>query len=82
MAFTNVLRTELQDPSIKVLAHRPVVIATRFHEQRIGNDKGMYDHSMDGYEILVADDVAKAASWILYQVGRNSVEALDVFFTV
>ncbi|KAH9880604.1 hypothetical protein IAQ61_000898 [Plenodomus lingam] len=33
-AFTNVLRTELVDSDIKVLALRPGVVATHFHEQR------------------------------------------------
>jgi 3-hydroxy acid dehydrogenase/malonic semialdehyde reductase len=30
--FTNVLRTELQKTNIKVLALRPGVVATNFHE--------------------------------------------------
>jgi short-subunit dehydrogenase len=33
-AFTNVLRTELVGTDIKVLALRPGVVATNFHEQR------------------------------------------------
>jgi NADP-dependent 3-hydroxy acid dehydrogenase YdfG len=39
-AFTNVLRVELKDSNIKVLALRPGVVATNFHEQRVGYDKG------------------------------------------
>jgi len=35
-AFTNVLRTELVGTDIKVLALRPGVVATNFHEQRYG----------------------------------------------
>jgi NADP-dependent 3-hydroxy acid dehydrogenase YdfG len=35
-AFTNVLRTELVATDIKVLALRPGVVATNFHEQRYG----------------------------------------------
>lgn len=35
-AFTNVLRTELKDTNIRVLALRPGVVATNFHELRVG----------------------------------------------
>lgn len=77
-AFTNVLRTELQDSNIKVLALRPGVVATHFHEQRVGYDKGMYDEFMEGYEPLIAEDVAKSALWMLCQDERVSIKALDV----
>jgi len=36
-AFTNVLRAELVGSDIKVLALRPGVVATNFHEQRYVN---------------------------------------------
>ncbi|KAH7138673.1 NADP-dependent L-serine/L-allo-threonine dehydrogenase ydfG [Dendryphion nanum] len=76
--FTNSLRNELSSTSIRVLALRPGVVATHFHEQRVGFDKGMYDGFMEGFEPLVADDVAEAAAWMLGQGERVSVKALDV----
>ncbi|KAH7080095.1 short chain dehydrogenase/ reductase-like protein [Paraphoma chrysanthemicola] len=66
-AFTNVLRTELVGTDIKVLALRPGVVATNFHEQRVGYDKGSYNDFMEGFEPLVADDK-----------DRVSIKALDV----
>jgi NADP-dependent 3-hydroxy acid dehydrogenase YdfG len=77
-AFTNVLRTELVGTDIKVLALRPGVVATNFHEQRVGYDKGSYDEFMEGFEPLVAEDVADAAAFMLNQKDRVSVKALDV----
>ncbi|KAF2128013.1 short chain dehydrogenase/ reductase-like protein [Dothidotthia symphoricarpi CBS 119687] len=77
-AFTNVLRTELVETNIKVLALRPGVVATNFHEQRVGYDKGKYDDFMEGFEPLVTDDIAEAAAFMLSQKDRVSVKALDV----
>ncbi|KAJ4366118.1 hypothetical protein N0V83_007753 [Neocucurbitaria cava] len=77
-AFTNVLRTELVNTDIKVLALRPGVVATNFHEQRVGYDKSQYDEFMEGFEPLVAEDVAEAAAFMLSQKDRVSVKALDV----
>ncbi|KAE9970682.1 hypothetical protein BLS_004793 [Venturia inaequalis] len=77
-AFTNVLRTELRDLNIRVLALRPGVVATHFHEQRVGYDRGMYDEFMEGFEPLVAGDVAMSAVWMLCQDERVSIKALDV----
>lgn len=48
--FTNALRTELSGTNIRVLALRPGVVATNFHEQRVGYDKGMYDEFMEGFQ--------------------------------
>jgi 3-hydroxy acid dehydrogenase/malonic semialdehyde reductase len=76
--FTNALRTELVGTNIKVLALRPGVVATHFHEQRVGFDKGMYDGFMEGFEPLVAEDVAEATEWMLSCEERISVKALDV----
>jgi 3-hydroxy acid dehydrogenase/malonic semialdehyde reductase len=107
-AFTNVLRTELVGSDIKVLALRPGVVGTHFHEQRyvlfpplrilpsggfffslvesgslmcahsVGFDKSSYDEFMQGFEPLVADDVAEAAAFMLGQKDRVSVKAMDV----
>ncbi|CAO2657807.1 Nn.00g070670.m01.CDS01 [Neocucurbitaria sp. VM-36] len=77
-AFTNVLRTELVRTDIKVLALRPGVVATNFHEQRVGYDTSQYNEFMEGFEPLVAEDVAEAAVFMLCQKDRVSVKALDV----
>lgn len=76
--FTHSLRTELVGTNIKVLALRPGVVATHFHEQRVGFDKDAYDGFIEGFEPLVAQDVAEAAAWMLNQDERVSVRALDV----
>jgi 3-hydroxy acid dehydrogenase/malonic semialdehyde reductase len=76
--FTNALRTELVGTNIKLLALRPGVVATHFHEQRVGFDKGMYEGFMEGFEPLVAEDVAEAAEWMLSCEEKISVKALDV----
>lgn len=77
-AFTNILRNELKDTDIKVLAVRPGVVATNFHEQRVGYDKDKYEGFIEGYEPLVADDVAETVAWVLERPDRVSVKALDV----
>jgi 3-hydroxy acid dehydrogenase/malonic semialdehyde reductase len=76
--FTNALRTELCGTNIRVLALRPGVVDTNFHEQRVGYDKEMNERFMDGYEPLVQEDVAEAADFMLSQGERVSVKALDV----
>ena len=57
---------------------RPGVVATHFHEQRVGYDKKLCDDFMGGMEPLVAEDVAEAASWMLSTQERVSVTALNV----
>lgn len=76
--FTDALRAELVGTNIKVLALRPGVVATHFHEQRVGFDKGAYDEFMRGFEPLLGEDVAEAAAWMLAAEERVSVKALDV----
>ncbi|KAH7390806.1 short chain dehydrogenase/ reductase-like protein [Phaeosphaeria sp. MPI-PUGE-AT-0046c] len=77
-AFGNVLRAELVGTDIKVLALRPGVVATNFHEQRVAYDASSYNEFMQGFEPLVADDVAEAAAFMLSQKDRVSIKALDV----
>jgi NADP-dependent 3-hydroxy acid dehydrogenase YdfG len=76
--FTNALRTELSGTNIRVLALRPGVVDTNFHEQRVGYDKEMNAKFMEGYEPLVQEDVAEAAEFMLGQGERVSIKALDV----
>lgn len=76
--FTNSLRTELVGTNIKVLALRPGVVATHFHEQRVGFDQGQYEGFIEGFEPLVAEDVADSAAWMLNAGERVSVKAVDV----
>lgn len=80
--FTNSLRTELQGTNIRVQALRPGVVAdTTFHKQRVGNRQEEYDNFMEGFEPLMANDVAEQIVWVLAQGRRKervSVKALDV----
>lgn len=76
--FSNALRNELSGTNIKVAVVRPGVVATNFHEQRVGFDHAMYDGFVQGYEPLVADDVADAIAWMLSTPERVAVKALDV----
>ncbi|KAK1999222.1 NADP-dependent L-serine/L-allo-threonine dehydrogenase ydfG [Colletotrichum falcatum] len=76
--FTNSLRNELAGTDIKVVALRPGVVATHFHTQRVGFDKEQYDSFVEGYEPLIAEDIARAAVYVLDQPERISVKALDV----
>lgn len=77
-AFTDSLRVELKDTNIKVLALRPGVVKTNFHEQRVGYDREMIEGFVEGYEPLVAEDVAEAAVWVLQTKERVSVKAIDI----
>ncbi|KAK8128504.1 NADP-dependent L-serine/L-allo-threonine dehydrogenase ydfG [Apiospora sp. TS-2023a] len=77
-AFTNALRNELAGTDIRVLALRPGVVATHFHEQRVGFDRGMYEEFMQGFQPLLAEDVASAAVFMLSQPLNRSIKALDV----
>jgi 3-hydroxy acid dehydrogenase/malonic semialdehyde reductase len=77
-AFSNVLRTELVGTDIKVCALRPGVVTSHFHELRVGYDKTSYNEFMQGFEPLVAEDVADAAAFMLSQKDRVCVKALDV----
>jgi 3-hydroxy acid dehydrogenase/malonic semialdehyde reductase len=76
--FSNALRNELSGTNIKVAVVRPGVVATNFHEQRVGFDHAMNDSFVQGYEPLVADDVADAIAWMLSTPERVAVKALDV----
>lgn len=79
--FTNALRNELTGTNIKVLALRPGVVATHFHTQRVGFDKNSYEEFVKGFQPLVADDVAKAAVYVLSQPTNISIKALDIVAT-
>jgi 3-hydroxy acid dehydrogenase/malonic semialdehyde reductase len=45
---------------------------------RVSYDKASYDEFMQGFEPLVADDVAEAVAFMLAQKDRVSIKALDV----
>ena len=76
--FTNALRTELQDSNIRVLALRPGVVATHFHHQRVQYSDKLYNEFIEGYEPLIADEVAENAVWMLERAEKVSIKALDV----
>ncbi|POM67183.1 NAD(P)-binding protein [Phytophthora palmivora] len=76
--FSNALRNELCGTNIKVVVVRPGVVATNFHEQRVGFDKAKYSQFIEGYEPLVSEDVADAISWVLEKPERVMIKAVDV----
>ncbi|RLN98395.1 hypothetical protein BBJ28_00015729 [Nothophytophthora sp. Chile5] len=76
--FSNSLRNELCGSNIKVVVVRPGVVATNFHEQRIGFDREKYSEFMEGYEPLVSDDIADAILWVVEKPERVTVKAIDV----
>ncbi|GAB7325887.1 hypothetical protein MBLNU13_g09952t2 [Cladosporium sp. NU13] len=76
--FTNSLRNELSGTDIRVLALRPGVVAGHFHRLRVGGDEAAYKGFMEGYEPLLAEEVARNAIWMLQQPEKISVKALDV----
>lgn len=77
-AFTNALRVELSGTNVRVLALRPGVVATHFHRQRVGYDDEEYEGFMKGFEPLQAEQVAKAAVWMVKMEEGVSVKAVDV----
>lgn len=77
-AFSNSLRIELSGSNIRVAVVRPGVVATNFHEQRVGYDASLISDFVQGYEPLVADDVADAIAWMLAKPERVAIKALDV----
>jgi 3-hydroxy acid dehydrogenase/malonic semialdehyde reductase len=44
----------------------------------VGYDKDSYNTFMDGFEPLIADDVAEGAVFMLSQKERVSIKALDI----
>jgi len=77
-AFTNALRVELAGTNVRVLALRPGVVATHFHEQRVGYDEDKYQGFMQGFEPLRVEQVARSAVWMLKMEEGVSVKSLDV----
>ncbi|PWY90682.1 NADP-dependent L-serine/L-allo-threonine dehydrogenase ydfG [Aspergillus heteromorphus CBS 117.55] len=77
-AFSNALRNELSETNIRVLVLRPGVVATNFHQQRVGYDEALYVGFMEGYRPLEAQDVARSAIFMLQQPLDVSIKALDV----
>lgn len=60
------------------MALRPGIVATHFHQQRVGFDKKQYDDFMEGMEPLLADDVAESAAFMLNQHERVSITNISV----
>lgn len=56
----------------------PLRICICSYNYSVGFDKAQYDDFMQGFEPLVADDVAEAAAFMLNQKDRVSIKALDI----
>lgn len=75
--FSNSLRMETSGSDIKVLTLRPGTAVTNFHLQRVQFDKGAMDEFFDGYQPLVAEDLAETILYMLSLPDRVSIRALD-----
>lgn len=75
--FSNSLRMETDGSDIKVLTLRPGVVDTHFHLQRVQYDEKTRDEFMDGFEPLIAEDLADNVLFMLNVPDRISIKALD-----
>lgn len=75
--FSNSLRMETAGSDIKVLTLRPGCVTTHFHLQRVKYDKDAMDEFFEGYEPLVAEDLAESVLYMLSLPPRISIKALD-----
>lgn len=75
--FTNSLRMETAGSDIRVLVLRPGCVDTHFHLQRVQYDQGAMDEFFQGYDPLVAEDLAQSVLYMLSLPCRISIKALD-----
>ncbi|TDZ16368.1 NADP-dependent 3-hydroxy acid dehydrogenase [Colletotrichum orbiculare MAFF 240422] len=75
--FTNSLRMETAGSDIRVLNLRPGCVTTHFHLQRVKYDQDAMDEFFQGYEPLVAEDLAETVIYMLSAPARISIKALD-----
>ncbi|KAI9154987.1 NAD(P)-binding protein [Paramyrothecium foliicola] len=75
--FSNSLRMETSGSDIKVLTLRPGCVVTNFHLQRVKYDQDAMDEFLQGYEPLVAQDLADSVLYMLSLPSRISIKALD-----
>ncbi|KAG5657475.1 hypothetical protein KAF25_006039 [Fusarium avenaceum] len=75
--FSNSLRMETAGSDIKVLVLRPGVVETHFHLQRVQYDQAAMDEFTQGYEPLVAEDLAQSVLYMLSLPPRISIKAMD-----
>lgn len=75
--FSNSLRMETAGSDIKVLVLRPGVVETHFHLQRVQYDQAAMDEFTQGYEPLIAEDLAQSVLYMLSLPPRISIKAMD-----
>ncbi|KAH7126453.1 hypothetical protein B0J13DRAFT_483961 [Dactylonectria estremocensis] len=75
--FSNSLRMETSDSDIRVLTLRPGCVVTHFHLQRVQYDKKAMDEFFEGYEPLLAEDLANSVVYMLSAPERISIKSLD-----
>ncbi|KAG7116346.1 Sulfoacetaldehyde reductase like protein [Verticillium longisporum] len=75
--FSNSLRNETAGSNIRVLVLRPGVVNTPFHLQRVQYDKDAMEDFYQGYDPLVAEDLAQSALYMLNLADHVSIKALD-----
>ncbi|KAF5609086.1 ketoreductase [Fusarium subglutinans] len=75
--FSNSLRMETAGSDIRVLVLRPGAVQTHFHLQRVQYDQSAMDDFVEGYEPLVAEDLAQSVLYMLSLPPRISIKAFD-----
>ncbi|KAM9876251.1 hypothetical protein VD0002_g1289 [Verticillium dahliae] len=75
--FSNSLRNETAGSNIRVLVLRPGVVNTHFHLQRVQCDQDAMEDFYQGYDPLVAEDLAQSALYMLSLPDHVSIKALD-----
>ncbi|OLN83355.1 NADP-dependent 3-hydroxy acid dehydrogenase 2 [Colletotrichum chlorophyti] len=75
--FTNSIRMETAGSDIRVLTLRPGCVTTHFHLQRVKYDQDAMDEFFQGYEPLVAEDLAQSVIYMVSLPSRISIKALD-----
>ncbi|QGI59536.1 hypothetical protein CEK27_001661 [Fusarium fujikuroi] len=73
--FSNSLRMETAGSDIRVLVLRPGVVQTK--KKRVQYDQSAMDDFVEGYEPLVAEDLAQSVLYMLSLPPRVSIKALD-----
>lgn len=69
---------ETAGSDIRVLTLRPGCVETHFHLQRVKYDEKATEDFFEGYEPLVAADLADSVLYMLSLPPRISVKAMDV----
>jgi NADP-dependent 3-hydroxy acid dehydrogenase YdfG len=80
-AITEGLRMDLIGKNIRVTTIEPGLVKTEFAMMRLGGDKAQADAVYEGFEPLLAEDIAEAVIWSLERPPRVNIQEMVVFPT-